>query len=30
LFAQANMEQYDNKRIHFGFTIGTNTGRVRI
>ncbi len=30
LFAQANMEQYDNKRLHFGFTIGTNTGRVRI
>lgn len=30
LFAQANMEQYDNKRLHFGFTIGTNTGRMRI
>lgn len=28
--AQANLEQYDNKRLHFGFTIGTNIGRLRI
>ncbi|MBP9185803.1 MAG: PorT family protein [Bacteroidia bacterium] len=30
LYAQANMEQYDNKRLHFGFTLGTNIGRMRI
>lgn len=28
--AQANMEQYDLKKIHFGFTVGTNISRVRI
>ncbi|MFN7312838.1 MAG: outer membrane beta-barrel protein, partial [Bacteroidota bacterium] len=29
-FAQANLEQYDLKRLHFGFTISGNTGRMRI
>jgi hypothetical protein len=29
-FAQPNLEQYDNKRLHFGFTVGTNIGRLRI
>jgi hypothetical protein len=27
-FAQPNMEQYDLKRIHFGFTLATNSGRM--
>ena len=30
LFAQANMEQYDLKPLHFGFTVSTNMSRVRI
>ena len=30
LFAQPNLEQYDNKLFHFGFTIATNTASVRI
>jgi len=28
--AQPNMEQYDNKPLHFGFTLATNVGRLRI
>lgn len=27
-FAQPNMEQYDLKRLHFGFTLATNSGRM--
>lgn len=30
LFAQANLEQYDLKKIHFGFTVSTNSSRIRI
>lgn len=29
-WAQPNLEQYDNKRLHFGFTVHTNVGRLRI
>lgn len=29
-WAQPNLEQYDNKRLHFGFTLQTNIGRLRI
>jgi hypothetical protein len=29
-WAQPNLEQYDNKRIHFGFSLHTNIGRLRI
>ena len=28
--AQANLEQYDTKTLHFGFTLSTNVGRLRI
>ncbi len=30
VFAQANMEQYDLKKLHFGFTVSTNISRMRI
>jgi len=30
LFAQANLPQYDLKRLHFGFTISTNLSRIAI
>lgn len=30
LAAQPNLEQYDNKRFHFGFTLALNNGAVRI
>jgi hypothetical protein len=30
LFAQANQEQYDNKFLHFGFSITTNSPSLRI
>lgn len=29
-FAQPNMEQYDLKRVHFGFTLAANSGRMLI
>jgi hypothetical protein len=29
-FAQPNMEQYDLKRLHFGFTLAANSGRMLI
>lgn len=29
-FAQPNLEQYDNRVFHFGFTLSTNIGRLRI
>lgn len=29
-WAQPNLEQYDNKRIHFGFSVHTNIGKLRI
>lgn len=30
LFAQANQEQYDNKTLHFGFTLSTNIPSMRV
>ncbi|MFN4082281.1 MAG: outer membrane beta-barrel protein [Bacteroidia bacterium] len=30
LFAQPNLEQYDNKKVHFGFTLAANSGRLLI
>ena len=30
LSAQSNLEQYDNKVLHFGFTLSTNSGRLQI
>lgn len=30
LFAQPNLEQYDNKLFHFGFTIAVNNASMRI
>jgi len=29
-YAQPNLEQYDNRRLHFGFTLATNLGRARL
>lgn len=29
-FSQANLEQYDNKVFHFGFTLAANVGSVRV
>lgn len=28
--AQPNLEQYDEKKIHFGFTLATNSGRLLV
>ncbi len=30
LWAQPNMEQYDNRIVHFGFTLATNSGRLHL
>lgn len=30
VLAQPNLEQYDNRTFHFGFTLSTNIGRLRI
>jgi hypothetical protein len=30
LFAQPNLPQFDNKKIHFGFTLATNIGRLQL
>ncbi len=29
-WAQPNLEQYDNRRLHFGFTLATNSGRLHL
>lgn len=29
-YAQPNLEQYDTRKIHFGFTLSTNIGRLRV
>ncbi|MCU0421313.1 MAG: outer membrane beta-barrel protein [Bacteroidia bacterium] len=29
-YGQANLEQYDNKILHFGFTVSANSGRLRV
>lgn len=29
-YAQPNMEQYDNKKFHFGFTLAMNVGRMQV
>ena len=29
-YAQPNLEQYDLKKLHFGFTIATNLGRLQV
>ncbi|MES2691217.1 MAG: porin family protein [Bacteroidota bacterium] len=29
-YAQPNLEQYDNRALHFGFTLSTNIGRLRV
>lgn len=29
-YAQPNLEQYDNKKVHFGFTLAANNGRLLV